>query len=437
MSISGGSWVIIIIGIIICFAGICFKRLFEALLGFVWGFATGYLLLFLLALSGNYAIRNMDDSAAIIILIIAGLALAALSVYLERIMIAIRGFLVSFFIIMLSLAAASYDMEITTAVGIALICAMIVAVVMWRYHRHAFIIECAITGSIMINHIGLLGGTDPASFMSNTFYGGYKSADNSNAVAITVIVAIAGFIFQSFLNNKIENSSIGVVKSGGGIARAIGSEISVASLLSDSHIEKASFTAIRSYEKYLIIAPILAFLILRLLSKYEYDPPSTEIYNLLYQTWKVRNYLEIICTGIFEGALIYFVIFYEIKVSAIYQLLALLWLPLELWDLIRYHFSNILSGNPKYVALSVGEYILIWALLIILDYILKNELAKYVLMCLVTIFMTATGFDFLLYGNMYVYVGLPNCIHWSIIVITLGVLVYFNKRGKTTEYSDV
>ena len=430
MAISGGSWLIIIAGILICFAGILIKKIFEALLGFIWGIATGYLILIILALAGNHAVQNMNDSTVVVILIIAGLILAALSVFFDRLMVAIRGFLISFFIMILILAVASYDMEMTTALAIAVIVAVIVAGVMWEYYKYAFIIECAITGSIMINHIGLMGGANPQSFMSNTI-NGYRSSDNSTAVVITVLVAIAGIVVQSMILSKMEeNGVIGTVKLGGGIHPTSESGLALTSLLPDSHIRKATIAAVRNYEKYLLIAPVIAFLILRLMSRYEYETSSKQIYNVLSQTWQVRHYLELICMGIFEGALIYFVIYYEIKVSAIYQLFALLWLPLELWDLIRYHFSSTLSRDPKYVVMSVGRYVLIWALLLVLDYGLKNEVAKYISMCVVTIFMITTGFSLLFYGNNSFYVDLNNCIHWGMIVMTLTALVYLNKNGK-------
>ena len=428
MSISGGSWLIIIIGIIICFTGILYKKIFEAILGFIWGFATGYLVLVILALSGNYAIRNMDDSSAIFMSIIIGLALAALSVFLERIMMAIRGFLISFFIMMLVLAAVSYEMEMTAALAIAAIVALIAAGVMWVYHRYAFIIECAITGSIMINHIGLMGGTDPSSFMSNTLYGGYRSTDNT-AIVFTVLVAIAGIVVQSIILSRIEGGEIRVSALNNDNPAETKIEGTLSTLFPDSHTRKADFAALRNYEKSLIIAPIIAFFVLRFLSRFEYGTSSMQISDFIYKTGHIRFYLELICTGIFEGALIYFVIYYEMKVSAIYQMLALLWLPLELLDLIRYHFSNVLSGDPKYVIMSVGRYALIWAILLVLDHVLKNENLKIFSMCLATIFMIATGISFLFYGNLYFYFNFNNIIHWSMIVVTLIVLIYFGKKN--------
>ena len=429
MTISGGSWLIIIIGIVVCFAGICFKKLFEVILGFIWGFATGYLIIAILALAGNKAIRNIDDSSALFILIVAGLLLAALSVALERLMMAIRGFLISFFIMMLVLAAASNDMEMTTALGIAVIIAFIVAGVMWAYYKYAFIIECAITGSIMINHVGLLGGADPSSFMSNALYGGYMSADNSTSVFFTVLVAIAGIVVQSIILSKIEGGLVRASTPDNDGTLVTKKEGSISSLFPDSHIRKANYAALRGYEKYLIIAPILVFLVLRFLSRFESGAPSAQIYDLIYKTGRIRYYLELICTGIFEGALIYFVIYYEMKVSAIYQLFALIWLPLELLDLIRYHFSNVLSSNPKYIIMSIGRYVLIWALLLVLDYALKNEVLKTISMCMVTIFMIAAGISFIFYGHLYFYFDINNFIHWSIIVMTLIVLICLGKKN--------
>ena len=134
--------------------------------------------------------------------------------------------------------------------------------------------------------------------------------------------------------------------------------------------------------------------------------------------------------GVFEGALIYFVIYFEKKVSAIYQLFALVWLPLELIILIKYHFSSVLNGDPKYTLVSIVKYALIWALLVALDYVVKNEMAKCVSMCFVTIFMMSTGINAIFYGNVYFYIDIYRFIRWAMVLITLAVLVFIRKKGK-------
>ena len=61
---------------------------------------------------------------------------------------------------------------------------------------------------------------------------------------------------------------------------------------------------------------------------------------------------------------------------------------------------------------------------------LKNEIAKLIAMCMATIFMISAGYDLLMYGNLYFFVDLYCFVHWTVLVITVVVLVYLRKNKK-------
>ena len=418
---TGGNWLIIIVGIVICFMRICFKKIFEAILGFIWGFSFAYLVLIIMAFTGSYGIRNMDDATALMWLVIIALIVAALSVLLERVFMAVRAFLITFLITMLIIATISYDVEFTTAVVIAVIIGLIFAGIMWAYHKYAFIVECAITGSIMINHVGLLGGSDPSRFMTNMLYG-YSSFDNSTTVFLTIVVAIAGIIVQSIILQKIESG----VFTAGNKGSISGEKLtSIFTLLPDSSIQKANSACVRQYEKYLIIVPVIAFFVMDIL----------KCMGLIQYTefaWELRYYVELILTGIFEGALIYFVVYYETKVSGIYQLLWLSWIPVEIMYHIKYHYIFLIGYGFRHDAVFVCKYLIIWGLLMALDYVIKNEKAKIVSMCVVTILMVNSGISFLMYGYFSFYVNIYNSVQAIALVCSVLLLVYLRKNKKDT-----
>ena len=418
---TGGNWLIIIIGIMICFMGICFKKLFEAILGFVWGFSFAYLVLIIMAFAGSYVIRNMDDASALMCAVIIGLVIAVLSVVLERIFMAIRAFLITFLITMLIAAIMSYDVDFTIAVVIAMIIGLVAAGIMWAYHKYAFIIECAVTGSIMINHVGLLGGSDPSRFISNVLYG-YSSSDNSTAVFNTIVVAIAGFVVQSIILQKLENGSFSRGSNEGNAGEKFTSGLSS---IPDSNLQKANSACVRNYEKYLIIAPIAGFLVLKFLR-------CMGVVQFTEITWQLCYYTELILTGIFEGTLIYFVIYYELKVSAFYQLLWFLWIPVEILYHFKYDYIFMLGYGFRHDSVVICQYLIIWGILFALDYIIKKEIPKIVSMCIVIIIMINGGIAFLINGYFNFYFNIHNAVHGVSLIVCVSILVYLRKKIKDT-----
>lgn len=196
-------------------------------------------------------------------------------------------------------------------------------------------------------------------------------------------------------------------------------------LLPDSNIQKANIAAVRQYEKYLIIVPVIAFFVMHILK-------SMGLIQYTEFAWEFRYYVELILTGIFEGALIYSVVYYETKVSGIYQLLWLSWVPAEILYHLKYHYIFSVGYGFRHDALFVCKYLIIWGLLIALDYVIKNEKAKITTMCVVTILMVNSGISFLMYGYFSFYVNIYNSVQAIALVGTVLVLIYMRKNKKDT-----
>ena len=128
---------IIVIGIMICFTAIVFKKLFEAILGFVWGFSLSYVIMMLMALVGASQIRDMSDATAMFLLIAIGIIVAVITVALDRLMITIHSMIISFLLLLLLVGVMFQGSDFSVALIIALVGAVIVGIVMWKWHKYA------------------------------------------------------------------------------------------------------------------------------------------------------------------------------------------------------------------------------------------------------------------------------------------------------------
>lgn len=118
--------IIIIVGILVCFTAIIFKKLFEAILGFIWGFASAYIIMMLMALAGASQIRNMDEATTIAMLLIVGILMAIVTVWLEQLLITIHSVVISFVILLLLFGMLFQNEEFSAALRIALIIAVLI-----------------------------------------------------------------------------------------------------------------------------------------------------------------------------------------------------------------------------------------------------------------------------------------------------------------------
>ena len=83
------------------------------------------------------------------------------------------------------------DDGMAAAIIVSLIISAIMGYLLWMYYRYAFICETAIIGSIMINHVWLLGSEELNAF----------------SVILTIIIAAAGIKVQSRWLRKMEGGT--------------------------------------------------------------------------------------------------------------------------------------------------------------------------------------------------------------------------------------
>lgn len=257
--------IIIIVGILVCFTAIIFKKLFEAILGFIWGFSSAYIIMMLMALAGASQIRNMNEATTIATLLIVGILMAIVTVWLEQLLITIHSVVISFVILFLLFGMLFQNEEFSAALIIALIIAVLIGIAMWKYYKYAFIIETAITGSIMINHMWLMDSSSGSHSLRNM-----GSSINEGAVFLTILIAIAGILVQSNILKRMENMT-----ESGSLSAEAGMNISInpKEFLKETWGRVSNSVAIRDLlsEKLWLFIALFGFVVSPILDSHSYE----------------------------------------------------------------------------------------------------------------------------------------------------------------------
>ncbi len=406
--------VIIIVGILVCFTAIVFKKLFEAILGFVWGFSLSYVILIIMALTGSYAVRDMDDATAILMMIVIGIIGAALSIWLERLLMSIQAFIMSFLISLLVIGMMLQDSDLTTAFIIAVVIAAIMSIFVWIYHKYAFIVITAITGSIMINHMGLLGGSDPSNALNQLVYG--RGIDNTTAIFLTIIIAIAGIVVQSALLKAMEQSGKKITFSGFGS--------NILQLFGDVWTEIIT-------EIILLLIVIMGFIIFPLIGK--------DYASILYRFFNVTNLLAF-------AALVYLGFNKKTKSAIVYASIYSIILIVQNFDIglnytFEFYHKNILQ---PFLVIAI-----VWLLSKCIKKEYKYFLALLFLVIYQYLYLRVSGISTLQYWTLFIrdYIEMAILLVCFVIYVkyrtnqfiinirtTIGVLVFILAIGGYKAY---
>lgn len=405
---------IILIGILFCFFGIRFRRYVQIFFSFLCGCIFAYFIMFVLVMSRT--VDDIEDMLAVFIVLAVGILMAIISWKFERLLVTIQAILLTLVITIVIVGLAFSDISFGVAFIISLIIAGIMGYITWMYYRYAFICETAIVGAIMINHIWLFGSTSDIGY-------GYYEGGNIFAVLLTIITAIAGIIVQSKTLKRMEGRTNG--KTPQWRNRPFSFNF-VAEAFNRSDVKKLKASNLGLYEKLMVVAPISAFLVNRILNSM-YNTESESMHSILMSTGTFRMYLNVILEGIFVGGIIYFVIYYEFKVSAIYQLFYLACLPVEIWEQSNYGYSTMLSNGVGSAIMSILEYCIPWIIFLVLDRCIHNIKIKSIVMCILAICWFPAISVFLELGVFYPAVSLYNCLKWLGIAGGIFVLPYLKK----------
>lgn len=183
--------ILLIIGLIICFGGIYFRRLFSGIIGFVWG-ALITIGLILIAVGT----RKFDLQEYIVPALIAGIILGIASAVYYRVCALVNGFITGAFITFV-LAALANDFEATAGVIIiALILGVITAVLSFKFYDYSFILMTAFLGGLIASTglYGLISGNDIEEIAISLAWSG--SEGFAIIIFATLALTIIGFFVQ-------------------------------------------------------------------------------------------------------------------------------------------------------------------------------------------------------------------------------------------------
>lgn len=186
------NYILMIVGLIICFLSIYFIKIFAGIVGFIWGFLAG-LLVGLIYAGSLYAFTDEYFYMALVIAIVA----AILSIIYFRICAALNAFFCVFFMTFLLLTALPIMMAFETVIVLALVAAFLMAALSYIYYKYAFIAITAFSGAYLAS-LGITALTDsqPVSDFIIELISG-NSTEISLVYLLTIIIGCLGFLYQS------------------------------------------------------------------------------------------------------------------------------------------------------------------------------------------------------------------------------------------------
>lgn len=313
-------WVMLVIGLIICFAGLKIRRLCNAIIGFFGGLVIGYIVLLICAFSsGGLAYIADDDAVSWIILLLIAIGAAVLSVVLDRIIVVIQSFVVSF-ILSLIFFMFLFDKETTLIVIMAFVAAIVAAYASYFYHKYAYVIVTAFLGALIASTTAYSIFSDAAktnALVRMTAYG-IEVEENIFILFSTILLGIAGCYVQIKTNKDIFDAKDVNHSTENGLGRRMGSYTSSGMDLNKGfhmapdmdrqdnfrkkYIDWNSIGTALKRDKYLLLIPLITFVFEPLLeSMAAYANPGMVFWNfMLYCSW--------ILTAVSIGILVYLII---------------------------------------------------------------------------------------------------------------------------------
>lgn len=197
----GLNFVFIILGLVICFGGIYFKRVCSGILGFIWGVIGAFIVALL-----TVGLWYMDDGTLTTIML-SGVIFALVSAIYYKVCVAINGFMSSativLFLLMLSDSMDSAFGMIAFAAIIGLIC----AVITYKFHDYSYVIITALSGSFIasVGFLGVMKGYDMEDVLVSIMWSGVEEL--SPVLLGTIVLGIIGFFVQLRRLKNINTSS--------------------------------------------------------------------------------------------------------------------------------------------------------------------------------------------------------------------------------------
>lgn len=429
----GGSafvnFIMLVLGLTICFGGIYLRRICSGILGFIWGILLSFV--FLLMTVGLWEI---DSESSLFTMMICGILMAILSAIYYKVCVAINSFAFTTFIILIFGLLADNSDE-TTILIIAILIGLVVAGISVVICDYSFVLMTAISGAFIasIGGFGLIHDVSMSDIISHIIWYGFE--DVQPIFVATFFLSIIGFIVQLLRLQKIhlsaktetnktdDTESISPSKSESSkmsssikdalspTVQNIGEKTKSTWKSINTEENRAELKVSINKEKKLLIVPCILFFLIPFLY-FILNHANIGTYGI----YRFLDWLNRIAYAITLAILVYFAccetrIFCGCFVGCT-----------VLWYLIR-HFSDFSSIGlgVRYTLVNAFEYLFVWGILILISKIIKKKTLHPLIMTACTILFA----HFLFYKLMFNYWTVS--IDWRTVVsilITFGT-VYF------------
>lgn len=162
----GLNFILLIVGLIVCFGGIYIRKVCSALLGLIWGALCSFVVILM-----TVGLWGIDEEAFVIVAVCA-VVCALISAIYDKLCAAINAFLSTFFIVALLLLMAD-SMEGTVLILIAAVIALIVSAISIKIYDYSFIIMTAFSGAFTasIGGCGIAYDADTSDVLMELLFG--------------------------------------------------------------------------------------------------------------------------------------------------------------------------------------------------------------------------------------------------------------------------
>lgn len=184
----GLNFLLLVVGLVICFGGIYVRKVCSAALGLIWGSICSFVVIFM-----TVGLWGLDDETTAIIIMCAVLC-AIISVINDKLCAVINAFLSSFFLVATLLLMAD-RMESATLITIATAIALIISIITVKIYDYSFIIITAFSGAFIasVGGCGIVHDEDASDVLLALMFGD----EVTGFILIgTMVLGILGCIVQ-------------------------------------------------------------------------------------------------------------------------------------------------------------------------------------------------------------------------------------------------
>lgn len=436
-----GKFLLLCIGLAICFGSIYLRKIASLLLGLFWGAVLGLTISVIRIVSAVgiwMFVLEFDDNLTRVFIICGAVVFCLLSVLLDRICAAINAFVCSFIFIFLTMI--QFVNNIRFLLIIAAVIASCVMIAAYLYYNYGFILITSFSGAFLSAVSGFEMSTGTRFWEVVVEYALFEQGKIPWPIyGVTLVLGCCGFYVQqkglkaartNDLSGSQDISSVsserfrvatGIV---GNQTRAAGTKAGKAvtplfkalieelkSVWTELASDHGRQDLVRSIRKcWICFIPLLvSWMLIPLL-----------YYLLKYVLWPNTLYLivywiKIITEAMALGILICFAIVKDTKLSLIYQIIYM----------VCYILFNAINFPHYYVSdiiVNLFRYFILWAVLYSIAERMKKDIIRSMELAVAAFFISDCILQWIAYHQAYFYLDIYDIVN---LAITVGTVWFF------------